>query len=98
MWFGTPNGLFRYDGYDFKVFRFEIDSVFGISSNTITTIFEDDEGFLWIGNDYEMNIYDRKMDRFYGHAIRNFSSNGTNNERIRKFSQHIDGTILISIQ
>ena len=96
MWFGTPNGLFRFDGYDFKVFRFEIDSEYGISSNTITTIFEDDEGFLWIGNDYEMNIYDRKMDRFYGHAIRNFSSNGTNNERIRNFSQHIDGTILIS--
>ena len=96
IWFGTPNGLFRYDGYDFKVFRFEIDSEYGISSNTITTIFEDDDGFLWIGNDYEMNIYDRKMDRFYGHAIRNFSSNVINNERIRKFSQHIDGTILIS--
>ena len=32
MWFGTPNGLFRYDGYDFKVFRFEIDSEYGISS------------------------------------------------------------------
>ena len=44
----VPKWSFRYDGYDFKVFRFEIDSVFGISSNTITTIFEDDEGFLWI--------------------------------------------------
>lgn len=96
MWFGTPNGLFRFDGYDFKVFRSEIDSEHSISSNTITTIFEDSAGFLWIGNDYEMNIYDRTQNKFYSHIIRNFSSNDSNNERIRNFQEHQDGTILIS--
>jgi two-component system sensor histidine kinase ChiS len=48
MWFGTENGLNRYDGYDFKVYK-EGDINFP-SSGWVTAITEDRQGNLWLGS------------------------------------------------
>jgi ligand-binding sensor domain-containing protein/serine phosphatase RsbU (regulator of sigma subunit) len=47
MWFGTQNGLNRYDGYAFEVFRTQNDST-SILSNFVQQIFEDSKKNLWI--------------------------------------------------
>lgn len=49
MWFGTQDGLNRYDGYNFKVFRKEPGNENSISNNYIWTIYEDEDGIFWIG-------------------------------------------------
>ena len=50
MWFGTETGLYRYDGYEYKVFRYDPDDSISISGNMIREIlFEDVTGNLWIG-------------------------------------------------
>jgi len=65
MWFGTNEGLNRYDGYDFKVFQRDPDNSYSISSNLIRTIVEDSSGYLWIGTEGGgLNRYDRKTERF----------------------------------
>ena len=45
MWFGTWNGLNRYDGYTFKVYKKE-DNLHSLSSNFIHSMCEDTEGNL----------------------------------------------------
>lgn len=48
MWFGTHDGLNRYDGYQFIHFRTERNNSNSISNNYIYDIHQDDDGLLWI--------------------------------------------------
>ncbi len=49
MWFGTQDGLNRYDGYHFKVYKHKPDDANSLSENWVWAIFEDSSGYLWIG-------------------------------------------------
>lgn len=49
MWFGTIDGLNRFDGYSFKVFRKTTLGQGSIGNNAIYTLYEDNDGFLWAG-------------------------------------------------
>lgn len=49
MWFGTQDGLNRFDGKNFKTFYFKIDDTSSLSNNYVKTIYEDLNGDLWIG-------------------------------------------------
>jgi len=49
MWFGTNDGLNKYDGYDFTVFKPESKKSGSISSNLVYAITSDEEGNLWVG-------------------------------------------------
>ncbi len=48
MWFGTFNGLNRYDGYDIRIFNHETDDSLSLSHEHIVQMCEDAEGKLWI--------------------------------------------------
>lgn len=47
IWIGCQNGLNKYDGYTFEVFRTDPET--GFTGNSITALLEDSEGNLWIG-------------------------------------------------
>lgn len=64
MWFGTQDGLNRYDGYSFKVNKNEINDSTTISSNNITCIGENNNGDLWIGTSNGLNKFCRKKNNF----------------------------------
>ena len=49
LWFGTSNGLYRYDGYNFKVFRKIKGDSSSVPENSILKISEDKTGKLWLG-------------------------------------------------
>lgn len=49
LWFGTHDGLNRYDGYEFKIFRLSNAGGTQLSSNLIGDIAEDENSNLWIG-------------------------------------------------
>ena len=49
LWFGTPNGLIRYDGYDFKTFSSQANYKERVESTNVKFLFNDDNGVLWIG-------------------------------------------------
>jgi len=65
IWIGQSNGLYRFDGYDFKKIPTVSESEFGISNNNISCIFEDSDSLLWIGTKGGgLNLYNRKTDNF----------------------------------
>ena len=49
LWFATDDGLNRYDGYDFKVFRNNPENQNSISDNSVWVLTEDKKGNIWIG-------------------------------------------------
>ncbi len=64
LWFGTLDGLARYDGYHFKVYRHNLADSTTISSNNIKVIFEDRSQNLWIGTYYGLNKFNRSTETF----------------------------------
>lgn len=65
LWFGTDDGLNRFDGYEFKVYRNDPANFASLSDNSIRSIFEDRSGYLWIGTKSgELNRYDPVTDKF----------------------------------
>lgn len=65
MWFGTADGLNRYDGYEIVVYRHDPFDPHSISENTIRGLAEDEEGNLWIATDRGVNKWRREEDKFY---------------------------------
>ncbi len=65
MWFGTGNGLNKYDGYKFFVYSNNPSDSTTISDNGIISMFEDREGIIWIGTVAgNINRFDRKQEVF----------------------------------
>ena len=64
MWFGTNDGLNKYDGYNFTVYRHNPENPSSIGDNRIYAIDEDANGNLWIGTRNGLNKYNSGQDSF----------------------------------
>ena len=65
MWFGTEDGLNRFDGYSISIYRHDSEDPDSISLNDITALAEDPQGMLWVGtNGGGLNRFDRNTGRF----------------------------------
>ncbi|MBC7743546.1 MAG: response regulator [Flavobacterium sp.] len=65
LWFGTKDGLNRYDGYEFKIYRNDNQNSKSLPSNHILKLYEDKQGDLWVGTiTGGLSRYDRKSDSF----------------------------------
>ncbi|MGO4773249.1 two-component regulator propeller domain-containing protein [Flavobacterium sp. W22_SRS_FK3] len=73
MWFGTYDGLNRYDGYNFKVFRNRINDKKSLLFNTIYDIEGDSKKNIWIGGSNGICIYNKTTAAF--HSVRYTFSN-----------------------
>src|SRR5574341_1642756 len=65
LWFGTEDGLNKYDGYNFTVLRHDPHQPHSLSYNEIRAMYEDSSGVLWIGTFFGgLNKYDPAEERF----------------------------------
>lgn len=65
LWIGTPNGLIKYDGYEFETYTSQSKTNGNISSNNLTCVYNDTRGVLWLGTNVGMNLYIPWLERFY---------------------------------
>lgn len=65
MWFGTQNGLNRFDGHDFIVYTHDPDDQNSLSRNVVTSVYPDNTGGLWVGTrGGGLNRLDLKTDQW----------------------------------
>jgi ligand-binding sensor domain-containing protein/signal transduction histidine kinase len=65
MWFGTQDGLNRYDGYNFKVYRHIPGDTNSLRRSHIMSVYEDRQGRLWVGTSKgALSLYEPKHDHF----------------------------------
>ncbi len=64
MWFGTKDGLNRFDGYAFKVYRHDADDPKTIGGSTIQCLAEDSNGLLWVGTENGIYTYNAATETF----------------------------------
>ncbi|MFA5047278.1 MAG: two-component regulator propeller domain-containing protein, partial [Paludibacter sp.] len=90
MWFGTKDGLCRFDGYDVKVFRSSALTPGKLTSNEIQCITEDNDHRLWVGTFEGITIIDKKS-----FSIESFDNKYVNKERINSIITDTKGYIWI---
>jgi ligand-binding sensor domain-containing protein/signal transduction histidine kinase len=69
LWVGTQDGLDRFDGYEFKVYKHNRGDPWSLSDNAIMAMAADADGVLWIGTQAGgLDRYDPVLDRFVHYA------------------------------
>ncbi|MBN1271004.1 MAG: GAF domain-containing protein [Candidatus Aminicenantes bacterium] len=83
IWFGTEDGLDRYDGYHFDHFKFNPKDPNTISNSYILSIFEDKDGIIWIGTRFGgLNRLDPRLEKFNNYLYDPQNSNTISHNRI----------------
>jgi len=84
MWFATHDGLNKYDGYGFTVYKPDPNKPGSISSNLIYNIEGDADGNLWIGTTGSgLNYFDRATEKFIHYEYDKDNLNSLNDNHIR---------------
>ena len=96
MWFGTQDGLNKYDGYNIKTFKHNPADSNSISNNFINTIYEDNNSTLWIGTaGGGVNEYNLSTGKFKSHLHIPGDSNSLSNDQVYAIFQNDEGKLLI---
>ena len=77
MWFGTYDGLNRYDGYEFKIFRNSIGNPNSVNSNNINCLEGDWDHNVWVGSQKGLVMYDQGRSLFKPMSYLPYGSKGT---------------------
>jgi ligand-binding sensor domain-containing protein/signal transduction histidine kinase/DNA-binding response OmpR family regulator len=64
IWFGTEDGLNRYDGYEFKIFKNELNKPRSLLNNQVNVITEDSNHQLIIGTAGGLSFFNRETEDF----------------------------------
>ncbi|MEP7144470.1 MAG: two-component regulator propeller domain-containing protein, partial [Ferruginibacter sp.] len=96
VWFATEDGLDKFDGARFTVYRHKPGDSTSLLANEILSIHEDKKGNLWIGTSGgSLSLYDRKKDHF-SHYPSVGAPNTIRNNVIRAVSSDFNGNIWIA--
>jgi signal transduction histidine kinase/ligand-binding sensor domain-containing protein/DNA-binding response OmpR family regulator len=94
VWVATEDGLNRFDGIKFTVYRQDIADSTGVSSNFIHVLFEDHSGRMYTGSIHGLQYYDQATDSFQTIPLM-INESKVANVRVLTICQRKNGDILI---
>jgi len=96
LWFGTRDGLVRYDGYNLKTFKHEANNADSLSDNYILIIVESSLGNLWIGTkDGGLNHFNTQNEKFSRYLHQADDSNSISNNTVDSIVEDSQGNLWI---
>jgi ligand-binding sensor domain-containing protein/class 3 adenylate cyclase/HD superfamily phosphodiesterase len=94
MWFCTQDGLNKYDGNSFKVYKHDPEDSTSLADNFINTLFEDAKGNLWIGAENGLNLLPKNSEKFKSFSTKD----GLENIAVKSIFQDSKGIIYIGTE
>lgn len=100
LWIGTYDGLNKYDGYKFTVYKNQPGDPFSISNNMIGDLCEDKLGNIWTGSTWGggLNKFDYASEKFIRYLNDPENSSGINSNLIRSVLADSSGNIWIGTE
>lgn len=96
MWVGTQRGLYRYDGEDFKLFKFSETDPNSLPDNYINAINKDRENNLWFATDGGLARYDADKENFISYRQQPGDNNSINNDIVMASIVDEEGIIWVA--
>jgi ligand-binding sensor domain-containing protein len=84
MWFGTEDGLNKFDGKNFKVYRPDPSNMNSLTYRWIEHIIEDTYGNLWFGSRGGLNCFDPKEEVFIQYKYKPNNTSSISNDTITR--------------
>lgn len=99
MWFGTKDGLNRYDSKKVEIYRSKAKDPHSLSSSiNINTLLVDSKGFMWVGTQHGLNKYLAATDSFQQYLHQSDNPKSISNEVIRCLFQDIEGNVWVGTE
>ena len=95
IWIATQEGLNRYDGYEFKSFKYDRDDPHSISDSFIETIFLDAKNNLWVGTRHGLNLFDYSKHRFKRFYHDPENANSLSHDYITAITEDLQGELWV---
>jgi ligand-binding sensor domain-containing protein len=93
LWFGTQDGLNRFDGYSIKVFKKSDEDTCSILDNLIFSLFVDSKGELWVGSLNGMSKFNYATEKFKRYPVSSSEIQGFKKEPLGSIAEDKDGNI-----
>lgn len=95
-WIGTADGLSRFDGTSYKIFRHDRNDSNSLSHNSCYTLLEDRNGDIWVGTQKGVNHYQKKKGKFTRYYFKHPKFNDDIINPVYTLMEDRDGNIWIS--
>lgn len=95
LWFGTEDGLLRYDGYDLTAFRHEPKNTNSLSDTFVSVLYQDPAGNIWVGTYDGLNRMDRWTGRITRFELGAEGADGLNHDIVQAICQDRAGRIWV---
>jgi ligand-binding sensor domain-containing protein/two-component sensor histidine kinase len=95
MWFGTDDGLNKFDGYTFKIYRHDKRDSTSLLHNTVRALLQDHTGLIWIGTSGGVNVLDPVTGRLTAYRYSPDDPAGLSGELVTRMVEDNDGNIWV---
>lgn len=98
MWFATLDGLNRYDGFQFVIYRHDAQNETSITESYVQTIFEDTDGRLWVGTvSGGLDLFDRETETFIHIRHKEGNASSLSPGPVSSIAEDKQGNIWVSV-